>query len=88
MRKMMSKQITKTDVKIARMIVEDGSPKAIELPNKVMLGNVSLEKAQRIIDKEYRGMSVIVLEVEPNTFNYELEVEKFMKIATIKEGEK
>jgi hypothetical protein len=84
MRKMMTKQITKTDVKIARMLVEDGTPKAIELPNKVILGNVSLEKAQRIIDKEYRGLNVIVLEVNPNTFNYELEVEKFMEIATIK----
>jgi len=84
MRKTMTKEVTSTLVKVAKMTMEDGLPKAVALPDETLLGNVSLEKAQKQLNKKY-GEPVTVLEVHPDTKVYEMEVEKFMEHATIKE---
>lgn len=86
MRKMMTKEVTTTTVKVARMEVENGVPVAVSLPNETFLGNVSLEKAQKLVNKKYEG-SVSVFGVEANTTVYELEVEEFIKHASIKVDE-
>lgn len=84
MRKMMTKEVTKTTLKLAKMEMVDGQPQAIALPDEVLLGNVSLEKAQKEMNKKY-GEPVTVFEVSPDTQVYELEVEEFIKVARIKE---
>lgn len=66
------------------MELVDGMPKAVELPDEVLLGNVSMEKAQRLLNKKY-GEPVTVFSVEPETLVYELPVEEFIKIAKVKE---
>lgn len=83
MRKMMTKEVTKTTIKIAKMEVVDGLPKATPLGDEIMLGNVSLEKAQKEVTKKH-GAGVTVFEVVPSTEVYELPVEDFIKIASIK----
>lgn len=83
LRKFMTKQVTKTTVKIAKMRLENGTPKAIPLDDLVLLGNISKSKAQRIVDKEYEGATV--LETTTETLVYEMEVEEFIKLAKIKE---
>lgn len=85
-RRMMTREVTKTTVKVAKMEIQEGVPVAIALPDEVLLGNVRLERAQRVLDKKY-GEPVTVLQVLPETQVYELEVEEFIKIARIKEEE-
>lgn len=83
MRKMMTKEVTKTTVKMAKMVIENGVPSAQVLEDKILLGNVSHETAQKLMTKEV-GQGVTVLSVQADTVTYELSVEEFLKIATIK----
>ena len=83
-RKTMVKEVTHTTLKVARMEVENGSPKAISLPDVTLIGNVNLEKAQRHALKEI-GKNVTVFEVIPETIKYEMPVEDFIKYASVKE---
>jgi hypothetical protein len=83
MRKMMSKEVTSTIVKMAKMEMVEGLPQAVTLPNEVMLGNVSVERAQKEVTKKH-GAGVTVFEVLPETTVYEMPVEDFIKLATVK----
>ncbi|HSW76033.1 MAG TPA: hypothetical protein VLG50_03250 [Candidatus Saccharimonadales bacterium] len=83
MRKMMTKEVTKTTVKLAKMEVVDGIPSAKVLEDKILLGNVAHETAQKLVTKEL-GQGVTVLSVQADTVTYELPVEKFLEVATIK----
>lgn len=80
----MTKEVTSTTVKSARIEVQNGLPTAIELEPIILLGNVDVEQAQKKVTKQY-GAGVTVLEVEANTELYELEVEKFIQIARLRE---
>lgn len=80
MRKYMTKEVTSTTVKIAKMEVVDGKPTATTLEDEILLGNVTLEKAQKAVTKKH-GAGVTVFGVEPATKIYKLAVEEFLKIA-------
>lgn len=79
----MTKEVTKTTVKIAKMELVDGSPQAIQMEDEVLLGNVSLEKAQKEVSKKH-GNNVTVFGVEADTVVYEMPVEDFISYATVK----
>lgn len=83
-RKMMTKEVTKTDVKLAVMKVVEGVPKAETLPDETLMGNITMESAQRQLSKKH-GQAVTVFEVKPNTTTYEMPVDEFIKHATVKE---
>lgn len=80
----MKKEVTTTTCTIAKMEMVEGKPVAIELPKEVLLGNVSLEKAQAYLNKKF-GYAVTVFEVQANTQTYEMDVEEFIKVASIVE---
>lgn len=82
MRKMMTKEVTKTIVKIAKMMVVDGSPTATTMPDEVMIGNVSQEKAQTAVTKKH-GAGVMVFGVKAETDVYQMAVEDFIKVAEL-----
>lgn len=82
MRKTMTKEVTKTTLKVAEIITENGEPKLTPLEDEILLGNVSLEKAQKEMRKKYEGRPVQVFEVEPDTTKYQMQVEDFIKNAT------
>jgi hypothetical protein len=84
MRKVMTKEITTTTVKLAKMEMLEGRPSAIAMEDEVILGNVSLEKAQILATKKH-GAGVTVFEATANTNVYELAVEDFIKHASLKE---
>lgn len=86
MRKLMTKEVTKTNVKLAQMVMEDGQPKAITLPDEVLIGNITQERAQRELNKKF-DHPVTVFGVEPETTVYEMEVEEFIKYARVKEDD-
>ena len=84
MRRMMTREVTKTTIKVAKMEMQDGQPKAVALPDKVVIGNIRLERAQRMVQKDY-DEPVTVLQVIPETTTYEMPVETFIEHATVKE---
>ncbi len=85
MRKMMTKEITKTTIKVGKMeMKEDGTIEAVTLPDETMLGNVSMTRAQQLMTKKY-DHPVTVFQVLPETVVYEMAVEDFIAVASIKE---
>lgn len=81
MRKEMTKEVTHTTVKLAKIEMKDGNPEMVEMPDKVLIGNQDLEKAQKAINKEF-GHGVTVLSIKPDTQKYVMPVEKFIELAT------
>ena len=79
----MQKEITKTVVKFSKIELQDGQPVASPIQEEIMLGNVSLEKAQKEINKNHNGATVF--SVEPETVVYEMDVVDFIKHAKVKE---
>lgn len=86
MRRMMTREVTKTTIKVAKLEMVDGEVKTVVLPDKTLIGNIRLERAQRIMNKEY-GEPVTVLQVLPETITYEMPVETFIENATVKVNE-
>jgi hypothetical protein len=86
MRKMMSKEVTTTTIKLAQLTMVDGQPQAVTMPDEVVIGNVSLEKAQQIVNKKH-GAGTTVFSIEADTKTYEMSVEEFIKVASLKEVE-
>lgn len=80
--KYMTKEVINTRVKIAKMSVVDGLPVAEPLEDETLLGNISLEKAQRAMKKKH-GEGVTVFGVEPNATRYTMPVETFVELATV-----
>ena len=83
MRKKMTKEVTKTTVKIAKVQNVDGQLSTEQLDDLVLIGNVSAEKAQKQVHKEL-GLNATVFGVETSTEVYEMDVEEFIKHATLK----
>lgn len=83
MRKKMTKEVTKTTVKIAKVENVDGQLMTQQLDDLVFIGNVSAEKAQKQVHKEF-GTTAAVFGVEVATEVYEMDVEEFIKHATLK----
>jgi hypothetical protein len=81
--KMVTREITSTTIKVADMQIENGQPVAVALPDEILIGNVTLEKAQKELNKKY-GRSVTVFGLTVNTHSYEMPVETFLENATIK----
>jgi hypothetical protein len=83
-RKMMQREVTTTFVKVAMIKMVDGEPKLETLPEEELIGNVSPEQVQRMMNKKY-GQPVTVLEVFADTKVYEIALEDFIKYASVKE---
>ena len=83
-RKMMQREVTSTTIRLATISVVEGKPEMVHLPEEVLVGNVSMEHAQRLLNKKY-GSPVTILELETDTQVYEMAVEEFIKHATIRQ---
>lgn len=86
MRKMMTKEVTQTTVKMLKVTTVDGQVSTEQLPDMILVGNISPEKAQKQVHKEL-GFNVTVFGVEPETKVYEMAVEDFIQFATLKVDE-
>ena len=82
MRKTIKKEVTTTIIEVAEMKMQDGKPVAVELPKVTLLGNVSMEKAQKEIHKLH-GKQATVFASEVVTEVYEMSVEDFVKHADL-----
>lgn len=83
MRKMMTKEVTVTTVKSAKMEVKDGMPVAVPLEDQKVLGAISQEKAMKMVQAEH-GLTAMVFGLETETLVYQMAVEDFIKVATLK----
>lgn len=80
----MTKEVTKTTVTVAKIQNQEGVFMVQKLPEEIIIGNVSAERAQKEIRKKYKDDSINVTGVFPETTIYEMPVEEFIKVATIK----
>lgn len=82
-RKVMTKEVTRTIAKVVKMVVNgEGLPVAEPVGTVELIGNVSIEKANKDVQKEY-GADHSVYAVEANTDKYKMEVSEFIKHATL-----
>jgi hypothetical protein len=86
MRKMMTKEVTKTTIKIGKVFMKEGIPSLEQLPDVVVIGNVTMEKAQKEVNGMY-DFPITVFGVQPETQVYEMDVLEFVKHATLKAQE-
>lgn len=88
MRKTVKREITHTKIKLARMVLNDGEVTAELLEPVTLVGNLTVEQAQREINKreEFKFQNAQVIGVEPNTQLYELPLEVFLELGTVKEN--
>lgn len=84
MRKMITREVTSTTIKLGKMELVDGEVKAVTLPDLEVFGNVNLERANRIVSKKY-DEPLTVLQVIPKVVTYEMPLDDFVANATIKE---
>lgn len=82
-RKMLTKEVTFTTVKCAKLEVVEGQPVIVNLPDETLIGNISQEHAQRLLNKKH-GSPVTIFGVEADTTIYEMPVEEFIKLASVK----
>lgn len=85
MRKMIKREITSTTIKFGKVAMVDGAPQLEQLPEEKVTGNVSLEKAGKLM-KEKHG-NVTIFEVVPETNTYEMPTDEFLQHATIVQPE-
>jgi hypothetical protein len=87
MRRKMTKEVTKTTVKVARTIQgENGLPQVERLEDVILLGNVDTEKAQKLVAKRF-DFPVTVYAVQADTEVYQMDVERFIELAELKTDE-
>ena len=84
MRKMMTKDVTLTQILASIMVVENGNPVAKLLPPVTLLGNVSIEKADKEIALRYKKGPVFIYSHEVVNVTFEMAVEDFINHATVK----
>lgn len=80
MRKYMTKEVTFTTVKATEIVVEKGEPKLVKLTPIIMLGDLTIEKAQKKLQKE-TGTNAQVYAIESDTKTYKMKVSDFIKVA-------
>jgi hypothetical protein len=83
MRKIMSKEVTFTTIKTVKIEVVEGQPTNVLLPDEIMIGSITFEKALKAMKQKY-GESIIVYDMITETKVYEMEVEDFIKHASLK----
>lgn len=85
MRKYITKEVTRTIIRLATIEVTNGSPEAVTLEPIETLGNYDKSKAQKLINKSHQNVTVTT--VENITETYQMEITEFIKHATLKEEE-
>lgn len=86
MRKYMSKEVTFTTIKMAEIKVVKGKPEMVQLPDIIELGDLTVEKAQKLINKQLNNFAQ-VYEVETETKTYKMKVTDFIKVAELVDGD-
>lgn len=81
-RHFINREITTTKVTAAKMSMVDGMVTTEQLEDVILIGNVSLEKANKEV-KKLHGEGATAFTVEPNTHKYRIATDVFVKHAEI-----
>jgi hypothetical protein len=81
-RHFINREITITTVTCAKMNLVEGNPVAEPLEDVILVGNVTLEKANREV-KKIHGEGASAFTVQANTHKYRIATEEFIKHAEI-----
>lgn len=81
-RHFINREITTTKVTAAKMTMVDGLVTTEQLEGITLVGNVSLEKANKEVKKIY-GEGATAFSVEANTHKYRIATDVFVKHAEI-----
>lgn len=73
------REVTTTQIEMAKIEMVDGEVKAVSLPPVTKVGNVTKERAQREMKKEFGEVTVTA--VTPTTKRYKMPVLQFMELA-------
>lgn len=84
MRKYLTREITKTTVKAVKTEIFNGEVVNNHLEYEVLVGNVTLEQAQKELTKKY-GHGVVVVSVQASSQSYRMEVSQFIELAELVE---
>lgn len=86
MRKDIVREVTSTTVSLVKVTKVDGTPQTENLPDEVLVGSISIDRAQKEMLKKH-GAGTMVLNVEPTTEHWKMSVLDFMKYGTRVEKE-
>lgn len=78
----MTKEVTITVCKVAKIEVVNGLPSVVMLPNLELLGNVSEINCTKAVQKEH-GQTASIYEYGTYTQTYKMKVTDFIKTATL-----
>jgi len=84
MRKTMTKEVTFTRFKMAKMEIVDGKAVTVELGEKELLGKWPNAKLRKEVYKT-AGLGVIPYDITITTAVYKMDIETFLKHATFEE---
>lgn len=73
------REVTTTKIEMAKIEMVDGEVKAVSLSPATKVGNISKEKAQSSMKKEFGDVTVTT--VTPTTKRYKMPVLQFMELA-------
>jgi hypothetical protein len=83
LRKVMTKEITFTTFSVAKMEYKNEELTIVPLPNEVVMGNISEEKALKSMIKKYKA-NVSVFNLTTQNVTYQMDVSDFIKYGEIK----
>lgn len=87
LRSEVKRTLTTTEVKFATVEIIEGEAKISESGNEVLSGDVSADKALKLLQKSH-GVNVTILSATPKTESYAISVLDFIKYGHVVEEDK
>lgn len=87
MRKFITKEIKKTTIEVVDIQIVDGSPVSAPVAPIEIMGTITMERANAKARNLYRGQMVAVIGLKEEVTTYQMPIEQFLELATIKEPE-
>ena len=87
MRKFITKEIKKTTIEVVDIQIVDGAPVSKAVAPIEVMGTITMERANAKARNLYRGQMVAVVGLKEESTVYQMPIEQFLELATIKEPE-
>lgn len=80
-RKVVTKEITFTDLLLSKVSVENGQVVNGEPFHYQAAGKLNQSQIDKLLKKEFKGETVVCIAVNENTKHYRMEIDKFLELA-------
>ena len=85
MRKFITKEIKKTTIEVVDIQIVDGAPVSKTVAPIEVMGTITMERANAKARNLYRGQMVAVIGLKEEVTTYQMPIEQFLELATIKD---